>query len=116
MNYVLTRHEVSVEVRSPLPGEARSVDLVVESAERSIWPGVLAVLPGRSGNSHLLILAGRHTSALVSFLTSSEGLGQLERLWKENGSPEYYEAVVNAEMDGATLVRFWPVAIRPFHP
>jgi hypothetical protein len=53
---------------------------------------------------------------LVSFLTSSEGLGQLERLWKENGSPEYYEAVVNAEMDGATLVRFWPVAIRPFHP
>jgi Transcriptional regulatory protein, C terminal len=116
MNYVLTRHEVSVEVRSPLPGEAKSVDLQVESAERSIWPGVLAVLPGRGGNSHLLILAGRHTSALVSFLTSSDGLAQLDRLWKEKGSPEYYEAVVNAEMDGATLVRFWPAAIRAFHP
>lgn len=116
MNYVLARHEVSVAIRNPLPGEPKTVDLVTESPERSIWPGVIGVLPGRGSHIHLLVLAGRHTSALVSFLTSTEGLTQLDRLWQAKGAPEYYEAIVNAEMDGAKLVRFDPVALRPVNP
>lgn len=116
MNYVLSRHEVSVAIRNPLPGEPKSVDLITESPERSIWPGVIAVLPGRAGHTHLLILAGRHTSALVSYLTSSEGLAQLDRAWNAKGAPEYYEMIVSAEMDGSKLVGFRTAALRPFHP
>jgi hypothetical protein len=116
MDYVLSRHEVSVDVRHPVPGDPPHIVYIPESTERAIWPGVIGFLPGRENRTHLLVLASRHTSALVEFLTSSNGLEQLERLWKSKGSPEYYEAIVNAEMDGQKLVRFWPVALRPVQP
>jgi hypothetical protein len=111
MSFVLGLHEQSVEVRWPLPNEPKRIDWVQESPERSVWPGVIAVLPGPRRDTHLLVLAARHTSALVSFLTSANGLDQLDRLWKANGSPEYFETVVNSEMNGDELVRFWPVAL-----
>lgn len=116
MHYVLGAHEVSVDVRAPAAGDPAHVQLVQESTERSVWPGVIGILPGRGGQTHLLVLASRHTSALVSFLTSHNGLDQLELLWKANGSPEYFEAIVNAEMNGDKLVRFSPVVLRPFRP
>jgi hypothetical protein len=98
----------------PQPGEAKQIDEVALSQRRGILPGVIAILPGRSGQTHLLILAARRTSALVSFLTSSSGLDQLEGIWKAKGSPEFYEVVVNSEMDGESLVKFWPVALHPY--
>lgn len=116
MDYVLGPHEVSVEVRRPAPGDPQHAAFVAESPEQSIWPGVIGLLPGRGGRTHLLVLASRHTSALVAFLTSSNGLTQLERIWKAHGSPKYYETIVDAEMQGEKLVRFWPVAMRPFQP
>ena len=116
MNYVLGRHEASVDIRNPAPGDPRKTEYAPESPERSIWPGVIGYLPGRSGHTHLLVLASRHTSALVAFLTSSNGLDQLERLWKAKGSPQYFETIVAAEIDGQRLVRFWPEALRPYRP
>ena len=112
--FAWSRNEQSVEFKKPLPGEPKRIEWVRESAERSIWPGVIAVLPDPGGRTHLLILGSRHTAALVSFLTSANGLEQLERMWKAKGSPTYYEVVVNSEMNGEDLVRFWPVALRPF--
>ena len=77
---------------------------------------MVAVLPGHDGKTHLLILASRHTSALVSTLTSGNGLDQIERLWRSKGSPAYFEMAVNSEMDGMDLVRSWPVLLRPISP
>jgi hypothetical protein len=114
MHYVLGAHEVSVEERNPAAGDPQKLEFKPESPERSVWPGIIGLLPGRGGHTHLLVLASRHTSALVAFLTSSNGLDQLERLWKTKGSPEYFETIVAAEMDGQKLVRLWPVALRPF--
>ena len=114
MSLLLGPHEQSVEFKRPLPGDPKRIEWTKESAERSVWPGIIAVLPGPGGRSHLLILGSRHTSALVSLLTSANGLEQLERLWKAKGSPDYYEVAVNSEMNGADLVRFWPVALHPF--
>jgi hypothetical protein len=115
MSFELGPHEDFVRLRSPAPGEPKRVDAVPESPDRGIWPGVIAYLPGRGGQTHLLILASRHTAALVSFLTSTNGLDQLERMWKAKGSPEYYEVIVNAELSGPrALVRFWPVALHPY--
>jgi hypothetical protein len=114
MDFELGPHEDFVRIKNPAPGEPSLIKGVTESPERGIWPGVIALLPGRGGHTHLLILASRHTSALVSFLTSTNGLDQLARLWKAKGSPEYYELVLNAELSGRGLVRFWPVVLHPY--
>ena len=116
MSLRLGPHEISIEVRNPAPGEPQTVNMVVESPERGIWPGVVAVLPARGGKAHLLVLASRHTSALVATLTSRNGLDQVERLWRSKGSPEFFEMAVNSEMNGMDMVRSWPVLLRPFRP
>jgi hypothetical protein len=113
MSLTLGAHEQSVDINKALPGEPRRVEWVQESPERAIWPGVIAVLPGPGGRTHLLVMAARHTSALVSFVTSANGLSQLDKMWKAKGSPDYYEVVVNSEMNGEDLVRFWPVVLHP---
>jgi hypothetical protein len=113
MSFTLGAHEQSVDINKALPSEPKRVEWIQESPERAIWPGVIAVLPGPGGRTHLLVMAARHTSALVSFLTSANGLGQLDKMWKARGSPDYYEVVVNSEMNGDELVRFWPVVLHP---
>jgi hypothetical protein len=114
MSLRLGPHEQSIEVRGASAGEPARIDAVQENPERAIWPGVVAVLPGPRGKTHLLILASRHTSALVATLTSGNGLEQVERLWRSKGSPEFFEMAVNSEMNGMDLVRSWPVLLRPF--
>jgi hypothetical protein len=114
MSFELGTHEDYVVNRRPKPGEPARYSLVTESEDRSIWPGVIAFLPGSAANTHLMILASRHTSALVSFLTSTYGQEMLERMWKQKGSPEFFEVVVNSEMGGRGLVRFWPVTLHPY--
>ena len=117
MTFQMQGHEQHVVNLRPQKGEPKESVVVNESTQptnRAIWPGVIALLPGNGGRTHLLILVSRHTSALVSFLTSSKGLEDLHTIWQANGSPEYYEVLVSAEMDGNSLVRFWPVALHPF--
>jgi hypothetical protein len=114
MDFELGPHEDFVRIKNPRPGEPEVINSITESPDRGIWPGVIALLPGRGGHTRLLILASRHTSALVSFLTSTNGLDQLARLWKAQGSPEYYEVAINAELSGRGLVRFWPVVLHPY--
>ena len=114
MDFELSPHENYVLNRHPKAGEAARISGVTESPDRSIWPGVVAFLPGSSANTRLLILASRHTSALVSFLTSTHGLELLRNMWRQKGSPEFFEVVVDSEMGGRGLVRFWPVALHPY--
>ncbi len=116
MSFRLSEHEMHVTNRRPAAGEPAQIEQVIESPERSIWPGVIAVLPGRGGKSHLLVLASRQTSALVSMLTSSHGLEEVERLWRSKGSPEFYEIVAQSEMNGMNLVRSTPVLLHAFQP
>lgn len=115
MDFKLAPHEDSVENRNPSAGEPKFVPRVAESADRAIWPGIIAILPGQNGRSHLLVIGGRQTSGLVSFLTCTNGLSQFNQLWRAKGSPEFYEMIVDVEMNGdyGTPVRFWPVVLRP---
>jgi hypothetical protein len=114
MSFELGPHENYVVNRSPEPGEPARISGVVESPDRSIWPGVIAFLPGPSANTRLLILASRQTSALVSFLTTTHGLELLKSMWKAKRSPDFFEVVVNSEIGGRGLVRFWPVALHAY--
>jgi hypothetical protein len=114
LSFVLGPHEEYVEFRYQTPGEPKQLVTIHESPERSILPGVIALVPGSGGQTHLLVLASRNTSALVSLLTSTHGLEQLGTMWKFKGSPQYFEVAVNAEESGRGLVRVWPVALHPF--
>ena len=114
MDFRLGDHETEVRVGHPSAGEPLVIKSYRESEERSVWPGVIAFLPGLNGRSHLLILAGRHTQSLVSVLTSTVGLQRLSELWKAKGSPEFFEVVINAEVSGRGLMRAWPVMLHPY--
>lgn len=116
MSFQLSEHEMHVTNRRPAAGEPGEINQVAESPERAIWPGVIAILPGRGGRSHLLVLASRHTSALVSMLTSSNGLEEMEGLWRSKGSPQYYEVAVQTEMNGMNMVRSTPLLLHAFRP
>ncbi len=109
----LVEHETVV--RDVQPGSNnREYRSVAESSNRAIWPGVIAVLPGDSGRGRLLIVASRTTAGLVSFLTTTESLHELEKLWTKQGRPKCFEMVVNSEVAGREIVRTWPVTLRPY--
>jgi hypothetical protein len=114
LSFELGPHEAYVEFRHPYQGEPKRLVTIQESPERCILPGVIAFIPSNGGQTHLLVLASRNTSALVSLLTSTHGLEQLGRMWKSKGSPQYFEVAVNAEQSGRGLVRVWPVALHPY--
>jgi hypothetical protein len=115
MTFQLENHEKLVRNKQVRAGEKAEYPALEESPQRIVYPGVVAVLPGTdAGITHLLIVASRHTASLVSFLTSGSGLSRLDALWKENGSPEFYEVIINSEMNGDDLVGVSPVALHPY--
>jgi hypothetical protein len=111
LGFHLLPGEMSVENRRPAKGEPTQFPFRAESTTRSIWPEVLAVLPGRTPNTHLMILTGRHTAAIADFLVSPRELDQLEKMWKMQGAPPYFEVVLNSEMNGNQPLVTWPVAM-----
>ena len=98
----------------PSPGEPALFRRLDENARRALEPSIIAFLPGKTTHTHLLILQGRHTSALIRFLTSSAGIASLNKIWRAHGSPRYYEAVVNVEVDGTDLISCQPVALHSY--
>jgi hypothetical protein len=116
LTFQMEPFERAVSNHNPLPGEpSRLEEQIVESGHRSTQPGIIAVLPGKTPGFHLMVLQARHTSALVSFLTSSMGAEQLQKLWKQKGSPAYYEVAVYSEMIDDHPIKTWPVLLHPIH-
>ena len=112
LTFQMEPFERAVSNRNTAPGEPKQLEeQVIESGHRSTQPGIIAVLPGKNPGFHLLILQARHTSALVSFLTSSVGADQLQKLWKQKGSPVNYEVVVYSEMIDDHPIKTWPVLL-----
>lgn len=114
MNFELAPHEDFVVNRHPRGSEQPVYREVTESATRAIHPGIIALLPGRDRQTKLLLLASRHTAALVSFLTSHASLEQLDRMWRQNGEPDYFEVLIASEVDNTDLVKTWPMLLRAF--
>lgn len=75
--------------------------------------GVIALLPARTGRSNLLVLASGNTAALSAFLIAAPGLEQLDGLWTRHGRPPYFEILVQTDVDGNTLLKAEPLALRP---
>jgi hypothetical protein len=113
-NFSLVRGSPSlVRNRSPHPREPAEFEEQLLSKERKIWPGVIAWLPEGPEGSRTVLLVGRWSTALASFLTSTDGMRMVERELKKLGNPDGWEMVVQAEIQAdTTVLRTWVVAAR----
>jgi hypothetical protein len=114
MNFTLARNEAWVDNAHPTPGELNRYELTVQGPNHRIEPGIIAVLPARGPDLKLLIMQSRHTSGLVSMLTSQVGNSLFEKIYRSHGSPRYFEMVVNIETEGDHVLRTWPIALHPY--
>lgn len=115
LDFHLEPGERCVENRRPAKGEPQKFLYSISSGGTTVWPGTLAVLPGKDPNTHLLMLKAAPTGGLATFLTSTAELNQLEKMWGAHGSPQYFEAVVVIQMSDNQYIKAWPVAMHAWH-
>jgi hypothetical protein len=114
MNFSLAHDETDVANAHPLPGELAQYNVLHESPERIVRPSIVALLPGRGPGLKVLLLQSRDTAAIVSLLSSGAGSNSVEEMLRKNGSPQFYEMVVETELENNHPLRTWPVAIHAF--
>lgn len=100
--------------RKPGTGEAAEYKMVQQSGSRRSVPGMVGVLPGPAPNTKVLMVAGWASSALISFLTAEPSLEQLDAAWADAGSPEFFELLVQSEIEGNAVLRAETLGLRPF--
>jgi hypothetical protein len=93
------------------PGEFPAVQ---ESASRTIQPGIIALLPGATAGSRILIVQGEQTMALISYLISEGGMQEIMRARAEHDNTLYFEAVVLSEVNAGNPIQSRLVAFRAF--
>ena len=96
----------------PQPGEAARFLKQEQSPTHKIEPQLLALLPGKSKGTNVLLLGGV-SAALGAYLTSPAGVEALDSAWATNGRPAYFEAIILAETEGTALVR---ARLAAYHP
>ncbi len=109
-NFYLQPGTGAVFNRNPLPGEPQSWVQVQPAPLRATSYGIVAILGGNSPGRRHLLLASNYNLSLASALTSSPGLQAIEELHKRNGSPPYFEMVLEYERNAETTLRVRPVA------
>ena len=115
MNFSVSEGEASVDNAHPEPGEQKQYLFSNPGKGITIEPALVAVLPGRSKGKKLIILQARHTSSLIELLTSRVGDEMVQRMYRQHGSPEFFEMVVQSELSGDHAVRCWPVAMHAYN-
>jgi hypothetical protein len=104
--YIIDKHQ---------PAEsARQFPELKESASRQVLPGIIALLPRGTSGSRILILQGIQTNAIISFLTSEAGMGEITRAQAEQGNSPFFEAVVLSEVNAGNPIQSRLVAFRRF--
>jgi hypothetical protein len=114
LDYKLGSHEGYVIDKLLPPGSPGQFPSHQESASRSVMPGLVAFLPRGSSGSRILILQGAQTAALISWLTSEDGMREIAEAQKAHGHSPYFEAVVLCEVNGENPIQSRMVAFRPF--
>lgn len=121
MNFVLTPGEERVINTHPEKGEEAAYRRVyrgdpknVGSSVRHLEPSIIALLPGRAAGLKVLMLESRDTSGMVSLLSSNAGSNAVEQMWRQHGSPRFFEMVTMTELEGNKPLRSWPVALHAY--
>ncbi|HLM99345.1 MAG TPA: helix-turn-helix domain-containing protein [Bryobacteraceae bacterium] len=102
-----------VRNRNPKPGEPAEFQETAYSADRRISPAIVVLLPARPEGTRSLLLLGRALTSMTSLLLSREGLKLVEEQWAKSGSPDAWEMVIEAEIYRDTILKVWPVSLRP---
>ena len=110
--YSTLDNKAIIRNRKPKAGEPAEYQQVDYSAGHKIYPELVVQLPFRPDGGHTLILFGVMPMALASLLESRAGLQDLDGLWQKAGSPESWEMVVQAEMNGENVLKVRPTSIR----
>jgi hypothetical protein len=113
LHFRIPEHKQFIEDATPGLKAPVHFETVRESPTRIVAPGIVALLPGHSSDSFVLVLAGYHTNALISYLTSVNGLADLQKARVSHGNPEFFDAVVLSEVNGTTPLRSWVAAFKP---
>jgi len=117
LSFQLDAHEEAVIDQKPVSGKPARFEKIRESPTRQVSPGIVAVLPGSdSGTRIIVIMAGFNTSSLVAYLTSEDGLRELEKARKANGGGPFFEAVILSELNGTTPLKSWLAELKPYDP
>ena len=99
--------------RKPLPGEPAEYRPIMASNIRRTNPGIVSILPGKLPGTRLLLITGNSTYPLIYSLVTPASLQAVENAWQKAGSPDFFEMVLNAEVEGRgnTVLRMWPEAV-----
>lgn len=90
----------------------RKFPVTAHSPSRSTGHGVIALLPGKSPNTHLLVVASTFNPALASVLTNRPELGLLRRFLNERKTGTFFEAVIRYEVNSDRVLDAQPVEAR----
>jgi hypothetical protein len=109
---IVATNPTAIRNLDPEPGEPDVFRDAVVTNQHIRFPGIIALLPRSPEGAASLLLIGSYPSALVSMLSSAEGLNSLNDRWKQRGRPASWEMVVQGEMDGDTILSVRPLAFR----
>jgi hypothetical protein len=116
MSYKLGPHEAYIIDKRLPPGSPGQFQEQHESAARLVQAGLIAFLPRGSSGSRILILQGAQTTALISWLTSEDGMREIAEAQAAHAKGPYFEAVVLCEVNGENPIQSRMVAFRPYSP
>jgi hypothetical protein len=97
-------------------GSPPQFSLEQESASRMVAPGLIALLPRGASGNRILLVQGAETTALISYMTSENGMKEIAQAEAEHGHNPFFEAIVLSEVNGGNPIQGRLVAFRPFVP
>jgi hypothetical protein len=106
----------SIRNLTPKPGEPSTFPNDTPTPNRLRSHAIFAVIPGRTPNTRTVVLAAANPLSFLPLLNSTLPLIDIERNWKSNGSPTYFQSVVESITEGESVLRIRFIAFRPFQP
>jgi len=107
LSFQLDMHESDLKKyvvtdRHPAPGAPVRFESVQESPSKRSAPSIIALLPGGTRDTHILLGVTAFGSSIVAYLLSESGQKELEKAQAEHGHCRYFEAVIITETNGDT--------------
>lgn len=103
-----------VRIRNPSAEESRVSLASTFDGSRGL--GIVAVIPGETAGVRVVLLCGLHSDALAAYLASPVTLREFEAFLATQGTPEFFEMLLETRQEGPNLLKARPVAFRAVRP
>jgi len=114
LHFTIPDHKQYIIDTEPIRGVPVQYGTVHESATRTVSPGIIGFLPGRTPSSHIIVLAGYYTSSLAAYITSPQGIADIQNLRAKHGNCQFFGAIVLSEVDGINPLKSKIVDFKPY--